>query len=70
MPGHTLCNEKGPASCRSSAAPSELSNKGSQMHSLCSGLQAPDVPEVTANPDNNVLIVDWNGPDDPSNPKK
>ncbi|KAF9652760.1 MFS polyamine transporter [Thelephora ganbajun] len=69
MSDHTLHSEKSSISRRNSEAASELLNKDSLAHDLSEDRLSPNVPDVTVNADINVHIVDWDGPDDPFNPK-
>jgi len=70
MSGRTLYSEKGSTSHRDSEVASEPSNEGSLAHDLSDDRRSSNVSDVTVNPDRSVLVVDWDGPDDPSNPKK
>ena len=70
MSCRTLHSEKGPTSHRDSEVASEPSDKGSLVHNLSEDCRSSNVPDVTVNPDSSVLVVDWDGPEDQSNPKK
>lgn len=70
MSNHTLYSEKGPTSHRNSEIASELFNEGSLAHDLSDDRRSSNVSDATVNPDSGVVVVDWDGPDDPSNPKK
>ena len=70
MSESTVHNEKEFVSGRSSHATGQPSSGISLAHDLNDNLLPSDTSEVTEIPGNNVLIVDWDGPDDPSNPKK
>lgn len=67
MSDQTLHNEKDSTPRRNLEAASELFNKGTLAHDHSNDRRSSNTSEVTAT---NVLIVGWDGPDDPSNPKK
>jgi hypothetical protein len=69
MCDQTLCNQKGSVSSRNSEAASELPNKDTLAHDHDDWLSS-NASNVTPCTNTGVLIVDWDGPDDPSNPKK
>jgi hypothetical protein len=52
---------------------SDAHNETSEVHGhsrRTSSQDHPPSPNSTNDHDNSVLIVDWNGPDDPENPRK
>lgn len=70
MPEYIVCNEKESASHQSSQATGLPSGGASPAHDLHDNRPPSDTSDVTKTSDNNLLIVDWDGPDDPSNPRK
>lgn len=73
MLGCTVRNEKESTPRRSSQATAQPSTGVSLARDLHSNDRVPSDTSgaaETETPNNNVLIVDWDGPDDPSNPKK
>lgn len=66
----TVHNEKESTSRRSSQTTGQSLSGVSLAHDLHGNRRPSDSSDVTNIPDNNVLIVDWDGPNDPSNPKK
>ena len=70
MSDFTLCSEKGPTSCRSLAVTSEPFEEGSLARDSSDDPQSSNGSLVSVDPDSDVLVVDWDGPHDPSNPKK
>ena len=70
MSDHRLRDEKNPTSCRDYEAAGGLFKAGSLAYDLSDCRRSSNVSDATVNPDSDVLIVNWDGPDDPSNPKK
>lgn len=70
MPDHALRNEKNPTSCRDYETAGGMFKADSLAHDLSDCKRSSKASDATVNPDSDVLVVDWDGPDDPSNPKK
>ena len=70
MSNLTLCSEKGPTSCRSPETASELSKEDTLTHGSSEDPQSLSASTVSVDLESDVLVVDWDGPHDPSNPKK
>lgn len=70
MSDQVLRSEESPTSRRSPEAAPKLLNENSPVRGLSGSRQLSNTSKTTVNQDSNVLIVDWDGPDDPSNPKK
>ena len=71
MPDCALPNEKNPTPCRDSEVADGLVKADSFAHDPPDRRQSSNASDITVlNPDNDVLVVDWDGPDDLSNPKK
>ena len=64
-------DEKESTSCPSSRTTGQPSSRVSDpTRDLHENRLSPDPSRAPETPDSNVLIVDWDGPDDPANPKK
>ena len=70
MSDHTLCHGKGLVPCRNSEVSTELSNKDTLACDLHDDWGASSTSDVATNSNSRVVIVDWDGPNDSSNPKK
>jgi hypothetical protein len=70
MSNHTLFNEKVSLSCRYSGEESNVPKESSLAHDLYDDRRSSNGSGAIVKSDSSVLIVDWDGPDDPSNPKK
>ena len=66
----TLCSEKGPNSCQSPEVASELFREDTLARGPSDDSQSLNASAVSVDLESDVLIVDWDGPHDPSNPKK
>lgn len=70
MSKNTLYSGKGSASHQNSEVASGLLNEGFLAHDLSDNLRTLNVSNITVNPNSGVLVIDWDSPDDPPNPKK
>ena len=65
-----LCSEKGPTSCRSPEAAGELPKEDALGRDPSEDPQSLNTFAVSVDLGSGVFVVGWDGPHDPSDPKR